>query len=92
MMKTLTPIAALLALSVSGVALATEHAAPAAPAQAASEGHCGSHKAGEAKCGAKKAGEAKCGAHKSMKEGKCGEGKCGGKKKADAEAKCGAKK
>ena len=90
MMKSLTPIAALLALSVSGAALADNHAAPAEGMATATEGKCGGMKteegkcgakqAEEAKCGAKKADEGKCGAKKGMKEGKCGEGHCGGKK------------
>ena len=92
-LQTLTPIAAMLALSMTGVV----HAGEAAAAKAdearcgaakteATHASCGAKKADEAKCGAAKAGaaskaaEAKCGAEKSAHEGKCGEGKCGAKK------------
>jgi len=77
-LHTLTPIAALLALSASGLAHASE--VPTSPAttttSAPAEGKCGEGKCG-AQCASKKAPEAKCGADKKMPEGKCGEGKCG---------------
>jgi uncharacterized low-complexity protein len=94
--STLTPIAAVLAVSVAGMAHAAENpfalkqAAGIVVADAGKEGSCGAKKT-EGSCGAKK--EAKCGADKAKKEGKCGEGKCGAnKKKAEAEGKCGADK
>lgn len=76
-LTTLTPIAAVLAVSVAGAAHAAENPFALKPATGivVAEHHQ------EGKCGAdKKATEAKCGAAK--KEGKCGEGKCGGKKPA----------
>lgn len=103
--STLTPIAAVLAVSVAGMAHAAENpfalkqAAGIVVADAGKEGSCGAKKTEgscgaskkEASCGAKK--EGKCGADKAKKEGKCGEGKCGAnKKKAEAEGKCGADK
>ena len=97
-LSTLTPIAAVLAVSVAGVAHAAENpfalkpAAGIVVADASKEGKCGAEKkAAEAKCGAAKT-EGKCG------EGKCGEGKCGDDKSAAAkegkcgEGKCGAEK
>jgi uncharacterized low-complexity protein len=105
-LTTLTPIAAVLAVSIAGVAHAAEN--PFALKQAAGivvadahEGKCGGAKpAAEAKCGAAKkegkCGEGKCGADKAAKEGKCGEGKCGADKGAKegkcGEGKCGGKK
>ena|SRR6218665_3534341 len=96
-LSTLTPIAAVLAVSMTGVVHAAENpfALPSAKgivvAEAGKEGSCGAKKA-EGSCGAKK--EAKCGADKAKKEGKCGEGKCGADKakKAAGEGKCGADK
>lgn len=95
-LSTLTPIAAVLAISVAGAAHAAENpfalksAAGIVVADASKEGSCGGKK--EASCGAAKK-EAKCGADKAKAEGKCGEGKCGAdKKKAAAEGKCGADK
>jgi uncharacterized low-complexity protein len=94
---TLTPIAAVLAVSISGVAHAADNPFALKPvtgivvADAQKEGKCGADKAKEAKCGAAKkegkCGEGKCGA-KAKKEGKCGEGKCGADKAK--EGKCGA--
>lgn len=86
-LQTLTPIAAMLALSMTGVV----HAGDTAAAKAgeakcgakteATQASCGAKKAEEAKCGAEKAAEAKCGAEKATAhEGKCGEAKCGAKK------------
>lgn len=95
-LSTLTPIAAVLAVSLSGVSQAAEN--PFA-AKALSSGFtvAAHHEAGkEGKCG-----EGKCGTKaddKVAKEGKCGEGKCGTKKdaadakkddKAAKEGKCG---
>lgn len=102
-LSTMTPIAAVLAVSVAGFAHAAENPFAIKPvagivlASAVAEGKCGATK--EGKCG-----EGKCGAEKKaamMKEGKCGEGKCGAEKKAAADAaaakaakegKCGADK
>lgn len=105
-LSTLTPIAAVLAVAVSGMSHAAENpfalkqAAGVVVADAGKEGSCGASKK-EASCGAAKkdaAKEGKCGADKAkaMKEGKCGEGKCGADKakadaKAAAEGKCGNK-
>ena len=77
-LQTLTPIAAMLAMSLTGVAYAAEMATPMPAPMAMS-------KTADATCGAaKKAQEAKCGMHKpamsGMKEGKCGEAKCGADK------------
>lgn len=79
-LSTLTPIAAVLAVSLSGVSQAAENPFAAKPLssgftvaahhEAGKEGKCG-----EGKCGTKKD-------DKSAKEGKCGEGKCGTKKDA----------
>lgn len=95
-LSTLTPIAAVLAVSLSGVSQAAENPFAAKPL---SSGFtvAAHHEAGkEGKCG-----EGKCGTKaddKSAKEGKCGEGKCGTKKdaadakkddKAAKEGKCG---
>ncbi len=94
-LQTLTPIAAMLAMSLTGVAHAAETPASAPTATMAKDASCGAKKTADAKCGAKKTAEAKCGAEKKTTEGKCGghkaakggmkEGKCG-------EAKCGADK
>lgn len=96
-LSTLTPIAALLAVSVSGATHAAENPFALKPAvgvvladaHAGKEGKCGEGKCGEGKCGADKAADAKAPAAvaeagKGGKEGKCGEGKCGGMKPADA--------
>lgn len=101
-LSTLTPIAAVLAVSLSGVSQAASNpfatqalsagTTLAAHHEAGKEGKCG-----EGKCGGKqeeKAGkEGKCGGKKddkAGKEGKCGEGKCGGKKDDKMkEGKCG---
>lgn len=93
-LSTLTPIAAMLALTVAGVShaanpFATKPVNTITVAEA-TEGHCGADKAKvEGKCGANKGGEVK-----AKKEGKCGEGKCGANKKktAAAEGHCGADK
>lgn len=93
-LSTLTPIAAVLAVSLSGVSQAAANpfatqalsagTTLAAHHEAGKEGKCG-----EGKCGGKQEEKAdkegKCG------EGKCGEGKCGSKKddKAAKEGKCG---
>ncbi len=84
---TLTPIAAVLAVSVAGAVHAAENPFALKPASgivladASKEGKCG-----EGKCGGKTKDAAS--AEKSAKEGKCGEGKCGAdKKKADAQGK-----
>jgi uncharacterized low-complexity protein len=93
-LSTLTPIAAILALSVTGVAHAGNPFAAKTVVQIADatmpmansgkEGSCGANKGKkEGSCGADKA--------KAKKEGKCGEGKCGANKKAH-EGKCGADK
>jgi uncharacterized low-complexity protein len=87
-LQTLTPIAAMLVLSMTGVVHAGDNAmAKAGEAQCgaskteATHASCGAKKAEEAKCGAHKAEEAKCGAKKAEShEGKCGEAKCGAKK------------
>ncbi|MDZ4315036.1 MAG: hypothetical protein U0989_09755 [Azonexus sp.] len=94
-LKSLTPVAAMLALSIgTTTAMVSDvHAAPTKVAD--SEGRCG-----EGKCGAEgkkagaegKCGEGKCGAadKKASAEGKCGEGKCGAAgKKSGTEGKCG---
>jgi uncharacterized low-complexity protein len=95
-LSTLTPIVAILALSVAGIAHADNpfaakpmtgfKIADAAPmaASGAKEGSCGASKAKEGSCGADKA--------KAKKEGKCGEGKCGANKKKAKEGSCGADK
>lgn len=89
-LSTLTPIAAVLAVAVTGFAHAAENPFAVKPAtgivlaEAGKEGKCG-----EGKCGAGKAKEAACGADKAKAEGKCGEGKCGAEKKAAHEGKCG---
>ena len=77
-LQTLTPIAAMLAMSLTGLAHAADTPETAPTAMAMS-------KTAEANCGAnKKTQEAKCGIHKpamgGMKEGKCGEAKCGADK------------
>jgi uncharacterized low-complexity protein len=77
-LQTLTPIAAMLAMSLTGFAHAAEMATPAPMAMAM-------EKTADANCGAnKKTHEAKCGIHKAamggMKEGKCVEAKCGADK------------
>lgn len=101
-LSTLTPIAAVLAVSLSGLAQATSDNpfaakplsggfAVAAHHEAGKEGKCG-----EAKCGSKKddkvAKEGKCGGMKEDKAAK--EGKCGGMSddKAAKEGKCGGMK
>lgn len=89
-LSTLTPIAAVLAVSLSGVSQAAENPFAAKPL---SSGFtvAAHHDAGkEGKCG-----EGKCGTKaddKSAKEGKCGEGKCGTKKDAAATKSTDAKK
>lgn len=89
-LSTLTPIAAVLAVSLSGVSQAAENPFAAKPL---SSGFtvAAHHEAGkEGKCG-----EGKCGTKaddKSAKEGKCGEGKCGTKKDAAATKSADAKK
>lgn len=89
-LSTLTPIAAVLAVSLSGVSQAAENPFAAKPL---SSGFtvAAHHEAGkEGKCG-----EGKCGTKaddKSAKEGKCGEGKCGTKKDAAATKSTDAKK
>lgn len=88
-LSTLTPIAAVLAVSLSGVSQAASNPF-ATQALSAGTTLAAHHEAGkEGKCG-----EGKCGGkqeEKAGKEGKCGEGKCGGKKddKAGKEGKCG---
>ena len=89
-LSTLTPIAAVLAVSLSCVSQAAENPFAAKPL---SSGFtvAAHHEAGkEGKCG-----EGKCGTKtddKSAKEGKCGEGKCGTKKEAAATKSADAKK
>ncbi|MDP2227837.1 MAG: hypothetical protein Q8J78_10235 [Moraxellaceae bacterium] len=99
-LSTLTPIAAVLAVSLAGVSHAASNpfgsatvngAMTLAAHDAGHEGKCGEGKCGGAKTKAKegKCGEGKCGGAKTdakAKEGKCGEGKCGGAK-TDAKAK-----
>lgn len=86
-LSTLTPLAAVLAVSVAGLAHAVENPFALKPvsgivvADAGKEGNCGANKDAmqkEGNCGANKA--------KMKKEGKCGEGKCGAKRKAAMEA------
>ncbi len=90
-LSTLTPIAAVLAVAMTGAVHAAENpfalksAQGVVVADAGKEGSCGGKK--EASCGAAKK-EATCGADKPKKEGKCGEGKCGADK-AKKEGKCG---
>jgi uncharacterized low-complexity protein len=76
-LQTLTPIAAMLAMSLAGVAHATD--TPATPTAMTMS------KSADAHCGAnKKMTESKSGTHKpamgGMKEEKCGEAKCGADK------------
>ncbi|MDF2445441.1 MAG: hypothetical protein K0S46_677 [Moraxellaceae bacterium] len=92
-LSTLTPIAAVLAISVAGAAHAAENPFALKPvtgvvlADAHMEGKCG-----EGKCGGDKgAKEGKCGGDKAKHEGKCGEGKCGEGKCGGAKAADGAK-
>jgi uncharacterized low-complexity protein len=100
-LSTLTPIAAMLAVSVAGAAQAGENPFALKPAQGVVLAQAGGMegKCGEGKCGGKAAPEAAAD-QKADKEGQCGgkagmEGKCGGKAKAaDAgkaakEGKCG---
>ncbi|HEX4869449.1 MAG TPA: hypothetical protein VFV15_01830 [Moraxellaceae bacterium] len=97
-LSTLTPIAAVLAVSVAGVAHAADNPFALKPATGVvlADAHAGK----EGKCGADKTmPEGKCGGDKAkaMPEGKCGEGKCGADKKAAAakaakEGKCGGDK
>jgi len=77
-LSTLTPIAAVLAVAVTGFAHAAENPFAVKPATGIVLADAGK--------------EAKCGADKAKKEGKCGEGKCGAEKKAAHEGKCGADK
>ena len=89
-LSTLTPIAAVLAVSLSGVSQAAENPFAAKPL---SSGFtvAAHHEAGKEG----KSGEGKCGTKtddKSAKEGKCGEGKCGTKKDAAATKSTDAKK
>ena len=77
-LTSLTPIAAMLAMSLAGVAHADEMT-PNTMGAAVPAAHA------DASCGANKmAKEGKCGIHKAamggMKEGKCGEAKCGADK------------
>lgn len=87
-LSTLTPIAAVLAVSLAGAAQAAESPFALKPAAGVVLADA---PAGEGKCGGDKAGAAKAAA-----EGKCGEGKCGGDKgaaaKGDKEGKCGGMK
>lgn len=78
-LHSMTPVAALLALSVTGttVQAAENQAAPASTPHQMSKAKDG--KCGEAKCGAakkaaehKKAADAKCGAAKKTAKAKCG--------------------
>lgn len=84
-LSTLTPIAAMLAVSVAGAAQAGDNPFALKPAQGVVLAQAGGMegKCGEGKCGGKAkapdAADAKAG-----KEGKCGEGKCGGKAKPAA--------
>jgi uncharacterized low-complexity protein len=94
-LSSLTPVAAVLAVSLTAVAHAeTSNPFVAKPLSTIvvadnHEGKCGGMKEGS--CGGDKAtkegkcGEGKCGSSMKAKEGKCGEGKCGAEKmKADA--------
>ncbi len=88
-LKSLTPVAALLALSLgTATTMATQAHAGPADKMTSSEGKCG---AGEKKMAEGKCGEGKCGVKaddkKAMGEGKCGAADAG--KKGSAEGKCG---
>lgn len=94
-LSTLTPIAAVLAISVAGAAQAAENPFALKPAagvvladaHAGKEGKCGEGKCGEGKCGGDKAKAADA---KGEKEGKCGGDKApAADAKADKEGKCG---
>ncbi|MES2918311.1 MAG: hypothetical protein V4729_06815 [Pseudomonadota bacterium] len=98
-LSTLTPIAALLAVTVTGAAQAGQNPFALQPAAGVVLAQAGGMegKCGEGKCGGKAAPAS--GAEKAGHEGKCGgdkaghEGKCGGAKgdagKAGKEGKCG---
>lgn len=75
-LQTLTPIAAMLAMSLTGVVHAADTTTTvSAPTAITKDAHCGAKKMQH---------EAKCGIHPAamggMKEGKCGEAKCGADK------------
>lgn len=74
-LQTLTPIAAMLAMSLTGLAHAADMpTAPTAMAMSTTAHSDTMTKTHEAKCGIHKAAEG------GMKEGKCGEAKCGADK------------
>lgn len=96
-LSTLTPIAAVLAVSVAGAAQAGQNPFALQPVAGVvlAQGGAMEGKCGEGKCGGKPAPAVADDAQKAGKEGKCGadkagkEGKCGGASKAAKEGKCG---
>jgi uncharacterized low-complexity protein len=79
-LSSLTPVAAVLAVSLTAVAHAETSSNPFVAKPLSTIVVADNH---EGKCGGMK--EGKCGGDKATKEGKCGEGKCG-------EGKCGGAK
>lgn len=74
-LSSLTPVAAVLAVSLTAVAHAETSSNPFVAKPLSTIVVADNH---EGKCGGMK--EGKCGGDKATKEGKCGEGKCGGAK------------
>ncbi len=78
-LSSLTPVAALLALSMGGMTLA--HADLSMSTQVEASSKTMDAKCGEAKCGADKMSKAHVDASGKTMDAKCGEAKCGADKK-----------